>query len=257
MSRLVFYEKSHRYRLDGEWVPSVTGVTGKVGDKNGLMNKAVELAATYALNHVDDLKVIDRDVWLTAVMGAHRREWDRARDNGTMLHAIAETLVNGEPMPTAVDDKPVPDDVRRMAEQLARFYDAWSVEPVLIEALGYHEEHLYAGKLDLVADLAGTRWLLDYKTSASGIWPETALQVCAYAHMTHYVDGEADRPMADVGIERCGAVAIRPDSWELIPLRTDDAMFGVFLHADAVAQWSRLRREASVGNPVPAPRVAS
>src|SRR4051812_48804731 len=99
MSRLTFDEGRHTYRLDGRTVPGVTGITGKVGDKGGLINAAVALTATYAYTHVGDLDVVDPEVWLTATRGAYRRTWDAARDDGSMLHAIAETLVNGEPMP--------------------------------------------------------------------------------------------------------------------------------------------------------------
>lgn len=253
MSRVRFNEGRHTYTLDGNRVPSVTGITGKVGDKGGLINAAVELTASYALNHAADLGVVDPDVWTTAVKAAYRRQWDAARDDGTMLHALAEILITGEPMPLAIGDKVIPTHVRDMAEQLTRFLDAHKVEPVLIEAVGFHELEQYAGKLDLVADIGPTRWLLDYKTSASGIWPETALQLCAYSRMTHYVDGDDDLSFAAVGVERCGAVWIRPDHWELIPTRADDAMFNVFRHAAAVADFAKLHRRESVGEPLPVP----
>lgn len=255
MTRLQFNEARHTYRLDGHWVPGVTGITNRTGDKGGLIGAAVKLTAAYALNHVDDLQVIDREVWLTAVEGAYRRAWDQARDDGTMLHAIAETMIDGHPMPTVVGDREVPAHVRDMAGQLARFYDAWDVEPRVVEGRGFNEAEQYAGTFDLVGDLAGTRWLIDYKTSQGGVWPESAMQVCAYERMTHYVDNGIDRDMSALGIERRGVLHIRPDHWELFPTRADDAMWQAFLHAAAAADFSRLHRRHSIGDPLPEPKV--
>jgi len=45
----------HRYSLDGDWVPSVTSVTGKVGDKGGLVGGAAKEVAAWAAIHVDEL----------------------------------------------------------------------------------------------------------------------------------------------------------------------------------------------------------
>ena len=47
----------HRYSLDGDWVPSVTSVTGKVGDKGGLVGGAAKEVAAWAAIHVDELPV--------------------------------------------------------------------------------------------------------------------------------------------------------------------------------------------------------
>lgn len=257
MSRLAFNDARHQYRLDGEWCPGVTSITGRVGNPGPLMSWATKVAAGYALEHVSDLDFLDGEVWAGNVASAADRERDARAADGRALHAIAERMILGEPMPSVIADVPVSDDVAAMAGQLARFYDAWDVAPVLVESRCFHDGERYAGTLDLVADLHGTRWLLDYKTTGSGIWPKDALQVCAYSRATHYVDEyDEDQPLAAVGIERTGAVHVRPEGWELVPLRTDDGVWAAFLHAYAASDWDRLRRSWSVGNPVPVPERA-
>jgi hypothetical protein len=58
-------------------------------------------------------------------------------------------------------------------------------------------------------------------------------------------------------VQRAGCVWVRPDFYELRPVRTDDAMYAVFLAMLPVASWVSWKHEQSVGEPVPVPAVAS
>lgn len=255
-SRLTFEPRYHRYSLDGHWVPSVTTVTRYVGDHGGLIGSSAKEAAAWASTHADELTTLGEDEWRKACAGAARRQWSQAAQRGTQLHTLAESLVYGTELPaTNPEGEPWADDVYRSAQQLAAFMDEWQVDPVANEALVYHETDRWAGRLDLVADLGdGRRWLLDYKTGASGIWPETSLQLGAYAHATHMVHDGNDVPMPQVAA--AGAVWVRPDGWQLIPVAVGDAVYDVFRHAMSVAAWAKLDRDQSVGAPLPAPVVA-
>ena len=56
---LVFYPKSHRYRLDGQWVPGVTGLIGKGLPKPALPYWAAKMVAEWVADNPDlteDLK---------------------------------------------------------------------------------------------------------------------------------------------------------------------------------------------------------
>jgi hypothetical protein len=263
-SRLSFRANPwHEYRLDGKRVPSVTGILGHVGKAAPLMGWAVKETAAYALTHAGDLAVLDDEVWLRDVKGAADRARDKAAADGTMLHTLAETLIDGHPMPEHVltdgEPVPVPGHVRDMATQLARFLDAWDVQPVLTEAMVFHDGYQYAGRIDLVADLAdGHRWLLDYKTSQSGIWPRDGLQLTAYERASHYVsEDDGDLAMAGLGIEQVGAVWVRPDAYELVPVRHDDAAWSYFLHAGAVADWSSQHRKHWISDPLTTPEAVA
>lgn len=255
-SRLVFQERYHRYSIDGQWVPSVTSVTGKVGDKGGLIGGAVKETAAWAAIHLDELPQLGEQEWRKVATGAYRRAWNESRDRGTLLHRLAEPMVYGQPLPTEDDQGlPWPDDVFASAQQLARFMDVWQVDPLANEAAVFHEVDRWAGRLDLIAGMAdGARWLLDYKTGQSGIWPETSLQLAAYAHATHIVHQGEDKPMPTV--DRAAAVWVRPDQWQLIPVAIGDPVYEVFRHAIQVAAWAKLDRDQSVGAPMPEPEVA-
>lgn len=240
----------HTYYLDGRRVPGVTSVTGKALAKDALVAAAAKETAAWAARNTGTLgAVLDEPAWVREATAAYRRKWDESRDNGKHLHYLAEAMVYGEPMPDATaDGGPIPDDVRDMATQLARFYDRYDVQPIgTPETRIYSDAHGYAGTWDLAAEIDGARWLLDYKTGASGIWPETSLQLSAYGFATHYVaaDGE-DYAIDALGLERAAGVWIRPDFFELRPVRFDRQVHGVFLSMLPVHAWATERREQSV-----------
>jgi hypothetical protein len=253
-SRLVYSAGRHTYSLDGERVPSVTGVIGKATGKPALVNWAARLAAEWAADHVDDLATLGTASWVREATGASNRARDAAARNGTLLHELATRLLYGDPLPAEDSDGlPYPDDVMRTAEQMARFMDAWNVDPVVYEAAVFHEDDRWAGRLDLVADMGreNERWLLDWKTGTSGVWPETSLQLAAYRHATHIQLGDRDMLMAPV--MHTAAVWVRPDGWELLPVRADASVYDVFRHMLPVAAWASQRREDSVAAPMPVP----
>jgi hypothetical protein len=252
-TRLVYSEGRHTYSLDGERVPSVTTVIGKATGKPGLIKWSARLAAEWCADHHADMELLGSAEWTATATRASDRARDLAAAEGTALHKMAEALLYGDALPmTLPNGDPVPDHVRRSAEQIARFLDTWQVDPVVHEAAVFHEDHRWAGRLDLVADLSdGARWLIDWKTGASGVWPEASLQLAAYAAATHVQVG--DRDMLMTPISRAGCVWVRPDGWELIPVRIGPEVYDVFRHAMAVAAWVSQRREDSVAAPLPVP----
>lgn len=258
MSRLSYTDRWHQYALDRKRVPSVSKIVGAAVAKPGMVYAAAKEAALWARINREGYDVIGPDEWQKAAAGAHRVVWNQRADDGRALHTLAETLIYGDPMPTELAGEPVAPHVADMAEQLARFFDTWAVEPIAHETMIYNDRWPYAGRFDIVAQLRdGRRWLLDYKTGESGIWPESSLQLSGYRFATHYVRStdNVDVPMADLAIEDTACVWLRPDNWELVPVRTDQQTFGVFLHCGAIADWASWKREASVFDPLPRPEL--
>ena len=110
------------------------------------------------------------------------------------------------------------------------------------------------GTLDLVAELAGELWVLDWKTGAKGIYRGAALQLAAYAHAEAYLDGDGNEaPMP--AIARGGAVWLRPDGYDLVPLDIGPATWRTFQYAAQVAQFTAAPREAYVGEVLTAPEL--
>lgn len=246
----------HRYSLDGVRVPSVTGIIGKAVAKPALVNWAAKSTAQWAAAHAAEIDQLGELRWVTEAKAAPDRERDASALSGSRVHAIAQQLIYGEPVETR-DEKtgePFSDDVVRMGAQVAHFMDAWQVSPddALVELPVFNDEHKYAGTFDLCATLrGGDSWMIDYKTGQSGIWNESALQLTAYSRATHVQIGDRDLLMRPV--QRCAALWVRPDFWELTPVKSDDAAWHAFTHAIEVAAWLSQSRDDVVGGALPIP----
>lgn len=218
----------HSYTIDGEKVPGVTTILREAFPAPALMEWAGRTTAAYAVDYWDELAALPPTRRLARIDRARFEDRDNAARRGTEVHRLAERLVAGE----EVD---VPEELAGHVEAYVGFLDAWKVEPVLVEATVGHRAVRYCGTTDLVADMraggAVERWLLDVKTARSGIFAESALQCCAYARAEVYLEGDGtERPMADLGIERVGAIHVRADGWDVRETAWDDDVWTFFRH---------------------------
>lgn len=233
---LVFYEKSHRYRLDGQWVQGVTSLI-----KQGLPNEALKYwsARTVAEWVADNPGMTDHMARLGGrwplISFLKEIPWQRRDDaaiRGTEVHALAERLVRG-------DEVPVPDHLVGHVRSCVRFLDDWQPTPLVVERPLAHRVDQWAGKPDLFASLPdGRTALFDWKTTASGIWPETAFQLAAYSHAEFYVadDGsEHSIPRVDM----CAAVHLTAEDYQVVPLKSDDEVYAEFLAMATVARAAK------------------
>ena len=225
MKGLKFYEASHRYRLDGEWVPGVTTILG-VLDKPAIPKWAASQVAEYVADNpagVEELRAMGRGPMVQALKGLPWAKRDTAAVRGTDVHNFAEKIVNGETVE-------VPEYLAGYVEAALAFMDDYAIEPVLVEAVVGSREHRYAGKLDLVADSSRhPRAIYDYKTTASGIYGTTAWQNAAYAFAEFYGTEGVEWPMALEGIQASYGVHLRPDGYSVHPLSFSPAVFQEFL----------------------------
>jgi hypothetical protein len=265
MSRLVVTtEPYHRYSLDGRTVPSVTGVINKALGKPGLLKWAAKSAAIWCASHVEELQTSGEDEWIARAAGASDRIRDASANAGKQVHSIAERLVYGDPVETADPrtGEMYDDDVLRMGAQVARFMDRWDVSPdtALVERPVFNEEALYAGTFDLSAVLrGGDRWLIDYKSGATGVYPEHSIQLTGYARATHVVIDRPDGDAVDLlfpPVDRCAVLWVRPDTWELIPVASDEDQWRTFRAMLFVAEWTKTRPSDLVGAALPVPEAS-
>lgn len=222
--------RGHSYLLDGEKVPGVTTILGAALPKPALIEWAGKTTAAYAVDRWDELAVLPPSKRLNELNGARFADRDAGARRGTEVHRLAEALVAGE-------EVTVPDELAGHVASYVAFLDAWEPEPVVVEAVIANRAVGYCGTVDLVADMRGDRWLLDVKTARSGIFGETALQLCAYARAEVYLDAEGEeQKMAELGIERIGGIHIRGDGWDLRELRGDDEVWNTFRHVRWLAR---------------------
>lgn len=225
-----FSAGNHQYRLDGKPVKGVTTLISQGLPKPALPRWAANTVAEYVADNPDavqQLYKMGRWPMVNALKGVPWEQRDQAAAKGTEVHHYGELVIHG-------DEVEVPGHIASHVEGYVRFLDAWKVEPILVERMVANREHWYAGTFDLIANISGTVWLLDLKTSR-GIYGETALQCAAYRNAEFWQDDDGlEQPMPEV--ERVGALHVREDGTDLLPLDSSDAPFRCFLHVAWVAK---------------------
>lgn len=257
------YGTGFAYYVDGAKLPGVTTIL-KMLPHEAFADAAARTTAEYALDHWDELAEMSLSKRLRTLEKARWSKVHEAAVRGTEVHKLGERLAADE---TVV----VPDALAGHVEAYRDWLDANGVAPVqgATELVVANRAIGYCGQADLVADLPDVligpelipacRWLLDLKTTASGVWPESALQLCGYEHAEVFVhpdDPDDERPMSWLGIERCGVVWIKSDACELRPVDTGEDVWEFFQRL----AWLHQRHEAMpawIGTPAYAVGLAA
>lgn len=236
------YGRGHGYTIDGETAMGVTTALSLGLPKGALPHAATKtLARILRAMPAEQREAIFRmpeDAAINAMRDLPFAEWRAKATRGIEVHSIAEQLIRGEPVA-------VPDRLASYVDSAVRFMNERKPVPVLVEFTVGSRQWMYAGTGDLVADMPdGRRLLLDYKTSESGIWPETALQLSAYRYADAVVmpDG-TEMPMSEVKIDGCAAVWVRPDGYDVIPVVADEQQYKAFLHILYTARVTKVMSE--------------
>lgn len=225
----------HSYTIDGEPADGVTTVLNLGVPKPALIEWAGNTTADYAVNHWDELGALPVADRLTTLRKSRYAQRDAAARRGTEVHRYAERLISGEEVHP-------PEELAGHVESYVRFLDEWRIEPVLTESVVAHRALRYCGTLDVVAAMpTGELKIFDVKTARSGIYPETALQLAAYAHADVYLDAdgaEQDMPV----VQTAAGIWVRGDGYDVIPLDIGPRVFQTFR---AVLWLARVMRDES------------
>lgn len=181
------------YFIDGDDRPyvSVTHALSCIA-KPALINWAANQERTFVTDAAADLYLdllkaqpMARATYVATLAGrlskqkAHQRELAKASEIGSQVHALIEWNLRRElgqvvgPEPRVVDK----------AQWAFMAYQDWAqsvgLKPLLIEQCVFSRSHLYAGTMDLLAEVNGVLTLVDFKTGKS-IYAEAYLQNAAY-----------------------------------------------------------------------------
>lgn len=225
---LKFYPKSHRYKLDGEWVPGVTTILGKGIAKPFLVDWAAREVARFAADNLDVLNALeDADARYDLLKTAHNRHRDKAAVRGTDVHAIAEDLLHGK-------EVEIPDHLEGYVAGYVRFLDTWQPTPIITERPCASRTNWYAGTADALVTLpTGERLLMDWKTGKN-VYGETALQLAAYRNAEFYIDtDDNEHPMPEV--DGLAVVHVTPTGTDVFRIADPDQAWKQFRHVAWVA----------------------
>jgi hypothetical protein len=246
--RFEFRGGGHSYKLDGDKVDGVTTIIGNGVPKPALVPWASREIATFAARNLQLLGELDEDARIDLLKGAPYRDRDKAARRGTEVHRLAEELIGGK----EID---VPDELAGHVDSYLRFLDDWQVREVIVEGVCGHRGHRWMGTFDLVCDMAGERWLVDIKTTRSGIFGEVALQLAAYRNAEFVlIDGD-EHPMP--AVDRVAAIWVRADGYDVIPVEAGPEVYRMFRYAAELAKFTTKLGKEWVGDTLSPPRAVA
>lgn len=248
----------HSYEENGAKVPGVTTLIGDGCPKPALVEWAARSVAEWAGDNHDRLADLPPSSVTAQAVKAFRDGRGKALSHGTIAHTLAERLMRG-------DEIEVPDEMAGVVDTLLQWVRDYHVEPIAIEASVLHRAFHYAGTVDLIANVWGHLALIDYKTGKSGIFPEAALQLAAYANAEVYVDADgnerrmplapeeaptAAKPEGTPRFELVAALWLQDDKYELVPVDAGRSTFTSFRYVAEVAKWAKRDRREIVLDPL-------
>ncbi len=263
--------KNHWYvDLDngGQRVPGVTTIIGDGLPKKALINWAGNATADYAIDNWDTLAKLSPAARLKKMQGGRYESRDEAANRGTQVHKFGERLLAGEKVT-------IPDLLAPYVNSYLRFMDEFQLRAKHVEALVYSDTANHCGQLDIYGDILlpdlveyehlprdddgfVCDCLIDAKTTRSGIFGETALQLSGYRFsrfmQTDPHDPETAFPMPNVNWT--GAVWIRPDGYSLIPVHTDEATYRAFRYVQQVGMFDKNSRDL-IGDAIHPPTASA
>lgn len=177
-------------------VPSVTTILGNLS-KPALVNWSAKEVAQYAVEHILTWQDLPTDDAVDLLKRAPYRNMTRKGDIGSAVHAAIDVWM-GKPE-TVLEDM----DLLPYVGGALAFMEDLASEMLHSEVTVFSREYQYAGTTDAIVRLKDGRVAIcDWKTGAR-VYPEGAVQVCAYANAEFIgtVEGEElPLPEIDVGV---------------------------------------------------------
>ena len=230
---------SRLYVWDGGEFPGVTSVVGML-PKPVLQYWAAKKVAEAA---VERGTVTTKDLhWLK---NAPKRDLNQAAEKGSSVHDTLDKLVNGEEVDIA-------DDERGFIDGFYQFCDRYDPDFIRTEETvhGAVGGYGYCGSFDALIDVTDETWLIDFKTTRSGVHPEVAIQLAAYANAFSIIhpDGSSESMPK---IDRFGVLWLRPEEWAFVELNItqdqDDPAFKTFGALLTAWHWENRLKKRAIG----------
>ena len=228
--------------------PGVTSIVSML-PKSFLRYWAAKVVAEQAVENLGEvvgLAMRDREAAIDFLKRAPDRDTKKAADVGSEVHAVFESLARGE------DVRRLHPEIQVFADHFREFLDEYQPEFVHLEETVWSEEHDYAGSFDVIARIQGELVVGDWKTTRSGVHEEVALQLSAYRHADYIIRPDGTKiplPKVDGGF----VLHVRPEGWELRPVRCDRSVFRFFLALREVFDWERDVKSTVIGDPLNVP----
>jgi len=217
----------------------VTTILGQLS-KPALVNWSAKEVATYAAENMDAWQNLPPSDAIDLLKRAPYRNMTKRQNIGSAVHTAIESWQGGEPV---VEDL----DLLPYVAAAVGFLDGHTTELLEQEATVFSRQYLYAGTLDAIVTLKDGRIaIVDWKTGKA-IYPEAALQLCAYANAEFVgtADGtEHPLPEIDLGI----VVHLKDDgTYVAREVEFSTRMFKTFVALRTVQLWRDDHEQHALG----------
>ena len=234
-----------RYYIDPRHGSKVVGVTSVLRclPKPFLQYWAAKVVAEEAVDNLGAVMNLvtsdNRSGAIDLLKRAPGRSSGAAADIGTQVHAVAEVLNRGE------DPGLVHPDIEPWVNSYRQFLDDWQPSFSEVESTVWSDAHQYAGTADGFCSIDGDQLVMDLK-SGKGVYEETSLQLTAYAFGDYLLSPDGtERPIPPV--TAAAVVHVRPEGYELVPVRIGEDIFEVFKSLLTVHQWDSETKRGVLG----------
>ena len=230
------------YTIDGKLYRRVTSMLGGGIPKPALVGWGIKSVANYAWDNLEAWSKLSKTDAIKLLKGSPYSQRDDAAARGTAVHKTLEALLGTTPMPQDLTE-----DEQACADAAADFLADRDSQHLGTEITVFNDSIGYAGTLDLWEINEGTTWILDYKTSKSGVFPDMAIQQVAYQRAEFALVNARSVPggksVAKVipwsveCAERLGIVHVSPEGATLHPIRDPDSLVPILKSAARISQW--------------------
>lgn len=245
--------RGRTYLWGDETFLSVTTILSRGVPKPALVGWAAKSVAEFAIDNLAAVTALrdtaddGRQAAVDLMKGAPNRNRDKAAALGTAIHEAAEAYSLGHAL-RAGDPQ-----VDKYVGQFAAWCDDFAPDFHASEVTVFNRAHQYAGTLDAVVDIAGERWLVDYKTGKD-VYAEVGLQLAAYRY-AEFIGCDNGTELEMPEVDRAGVLHLGANGYRFLPVRTESPVFGAFLAAQQVQRFIDELADSVVGGPIAGPAL--
>ena len=244
----------HWYKIDGQKADGVSWVLNNSVPKGALVGWAAGKVAEECFDNpqgVESLKSLGREAFVKAMKEVPNNDRDQAANKGTHVHKMAELIAKGE----EVD---VPNYIAGHVDSYVDWDETFKPTKMMTEVTVFHLKQRIGGTLDIWCHLERMKGveiifpdgrdatcrcedeclsIVDIKTSRSGVFGDTALQLAPYGNAEVYIDAAGNiRPMPE--IRHYYVLWLRSDGYELYPYNVTPKTWKKFLYCQQVAHFN-------------------
>ena len=233
------------YTIDGRLYRRVTSMLGGGIPKPALVGWGIKSVAEWSWENREVWSKLNKTDAIKLLKGSPYSQRDDAAARGTAVHKTLEALLGNTEMPQDLTD-----DEQACADAAADFLALRDSKHLATELTVFNDSlgRGYAGTLDLwEIDRDGTTWMLDYKTSKSGVFADMAIQLVAYQRADFALvkarplgDGKSVAKVIPWTTEYCeqlGIVHVSPEGAVLHPISNPDSLVPILESAATISRW--------------------